>query len=162
MIPQQRDKRLNIIAYPQFATTVLPSHLLLRTVSCKTPDPVRTLCCPSVCRRANASMNSRRFLPRGWGVSCRNSPALYLHLAKTVHSTFSPSNAVLVVANRATELEGNDARNKEKDSRGAMAGGRTRGGGRGRGHAACSAETNDGGRAEGEVGKPLRHARSEQ
>src|SRR5690606_29527656 len=107
-------------------------------------------------------MNSRRFLPRGSGASCRNSPVLYLHLAKTVHSTFSPSNAVLVVANRATELEGNDARNKEKDSRGAMAGGRTRGGGRGRGHAACSAETNDGGRAEGEVGKPLRHARSEQ
>ena len=43
-----------------------------------------------------------------------------------------------------------------------MAGGRTRRGGRERGHTACSAEANDGGRTEGEVGKPLRHARSEQ
>src|SRR5690606_28366894 len=145
-----------------FCSYRFANHLLLRTVSCKTPDPVRTLCCPLVCRRTNVSMNSRSFLPRGPGASCRNRPVRYPPLAKTVHSTFSPSNAVLVVANRATELEGNDARNKEKDWRRAMAGGRTRRGGRERGHAACSAETNDGGRAEGEVGKPLRHACSEQ
>src|SRR5690606_13315767 len=43
-----------------------------------------------------------------------------------------------------------------------MATGQPRCGGSERGHAACSAEANDGGRAEGEVGKPLRHPRSEQ
>src|SRR5690606_34158639 len=159
MIPQQRDKRLNIIAYPQFATTVLPSHLLLRTISCKTPDPVRTLCCPSVCRRANASMNSRRFLPRGSGVSCRNSPVLYLHLAKTVHSTFSPSNAVLVVANRATELESRnessrpEARRKPQNSAGCRTVGPGPTGG---------AETHVGQGAETRVGVLVRHTGTKQ
>lgn len=54
-------------------------------------------------------------LARRHGVSLPRSPVLYLHPTETVRSTSSPSNAVLVVANRATEKEGNDARNKEKD-----------------------------------------------
>ena len=58
-------------------------------------------------------------------------------------------------------MEGNDARNKEKDGSPAGAAGRMRLGGRERGHAAFSAQANDGRGAEDEVGEPFRLVRSE-
>jgi hypothetical protein len=115
MNPQKPDKTLIYIAYFPFATKRLLGEFDCERSPCTQRFPAQIPSQPNAFRRMPVSMKSRASWQLACGVFSRNSRVLYLHQAERVHSTFSPSNAVLVVANRTTELEGDDGSCQEED-----------------------------------------------